>query len=184
MCLTFFCCTHVSWYSCSFASCLQCWPTCIFLQKTCFCFKMWCATMRHVAHLSNRNDLTCRSCPTLLPFALSLSSLSLFLSPPPSPAPVLHKPEHKTQLKTLCPKATYSEPQDRLRDFRDCLWVLQTIRYLSHAAYLSLHRWTHIFLKRLSRLPAGFLYIHEVILYCLSPFTASCYLIYYFLCNI
>ena len=115
-------------------------------------------------------------------------SLSLFLStchyPNCPPPPVsLQNPDHNTQLKTMCPKATYSEPQDRLRDFRDCLWVLYTIRYLCHAAYLSLHRWTHIFLSRLSRLPAGFLYIHEVTLYGLS-FSFLCillsYLLYYF----
>jgi hypothetical protein len=160
--------------------------------------------MRHVALRPNCKDLTR---PTLLPFALPLSSLSLFLSPPTllllslslhlplstdlppllSPASVLHKPEHNTQLKTMCPKATYSEPQDRLRDFRDCLWVLYTIRYLCHAAYLSLHLWTHIFLSRLSRLPAGFLYIHEVTLYLLVflfPFSASCYLICYIISKI
>jgi len=111
--------------------------------------------MRHVALRPNCKDLTR---PTLLPFALPLSSLSLFLSPPTllllslslhlplstdlppllSPASVLHKPEHNTQLKTMCPKATYSEPQDRLRDFRDCLWVLYTVKIsCSHELFFS-----------------------------------------------
>jgi hypothetical protein len=33
-------------------------------------------------------------------------------------------------------------------------------------------------------LPEGFLYMHEVILYGLSPFSASCYLIYHIISKI
>ena len=85
---------------------------------------------------------------------LSISCLSLLLSPtdthpslslflftchfPTTPPPSLQKPEHNTQLKTMCPKATYSEPQDRLRDFRDCLWVLYTVKIpFSHELFFS-----------------------------------------------
>jgi hypothetical protein len=101
--------------------------------------------MRHVVLLPNCEDSTCRLCPT---FSFSLSPVSLSFSHPlthtilflsfsplvttqPPPPPSLQKPEHNTQLKTMCPKATYSEPQDRLRDFRDCLWVLYTVKISS-----------------------------------------------------
>ena len=104
---------------------------------------MWChnATCRTPPQLQGFDvydlaSLRFASRPALsvsLPPSLLLLSLSLHLPlptlPPLScPAPLLHKPEHNTQLKTLCPKATYSEPQDRLRDFRDCLWVLYTVK--------------------------------------------------------
>ena len=109
------------------------------------------------------HNATCRAPPQLQRFDLSLMSdllflsiscLSLFLSPtdthhsrslflstchyPTPPPPSLQKPEHNTQLKTMCPKATYSEPQDRLRDFRDCLWVLYTVKIsCSHELFFS-----------------------------------------------
>ena len=113
--------------------------------------------MRHVALLPNCKDWTCRLCPTLIPFSFSLSPVSLSFSHPltptllflcfsplvttqfpPAHTPSLQKPEHHTQLKTMCPKATYSEPQDRLRDFRDCLWVLYTVKIpFSHELFFS-----------------------------------------------